>query len=162
MPPNFNTQPYFIKTCPYSIKTYPYSLHFYVLWTIHIVNINEWTNKNTVVRNLDKFETITERDLNTILIMKIWLRNNGATPTQHKRTKRQTRFCNTKTPMISARKSDGNGMADKRVFSPSGLARNLAPLRAAFCGIGFVFMQRRAVVLRARTRVHLYQRLRHV
>lgn len=62
-----------------------------------------------------------------------------------------------KTPVISARKSDGNGMADKRVFSPSGLARNLAPLRAAFCGIGFVFMQRRAVVLRARTRAHLYQ-----
>ena len=48
------------------------------------------------------------------------------------KTKRQTEFCNTKTPMISARKSDGNGMADKRVFSPSGLARNLATLRAAF------------------------------
>ena len=67
-----------------------------------------------------------------------------------------------KTPKETARKSDGNGMTDKRVFSPSGLARNLAPLRAAFCGIGFVFMQRRAVVLRARTRAHLYQRLRHV
>ena len=67
-----------------------------------------------------------------------------------------------KTPMISARKSDGNGMAEKREFSPSGLARNLAPIRAAFCGIGFVLMQRRAVVLRARTRAHLYQRLRHV
>ena len=50
----------------------------------------------------------------------------------------------------------------KARISPSGLARNLAPLRAAFCGIGFVFMQRRAVVLRARTRAHLYQRLRHV
>ena len=59
-------------------------------------------------------------------------------------------------------KSDGNGMAEKRVFSPSGLARNLAPLRAAFCGSRFAFMQKRAVVLiqvRARTRA---QRLRHV
>lgn len=47
-------------------------------------------------------------------------------------------------------------------MSKFGIARNLAPLRAAFCGIWFVFMQRRAVVLRARTRAHLYQRLRHV
>ena len=85
MPPNFNTQPYFAKTCPYS-------LHFYVLRTIHIVNINEWTNKNTVVCDLDKFGTITERDLNTILMMKIWLRNNDATPTQHKRRNGKRNF----------------------------------------------------------------------
>ena len=48
-------------------------------------------------------------------------------------------------------------MAEKRVFSPSGLARNLAPLRVAFCGSRFAFMQKRAVVFAHAQRAHLYQ-----
>ena len=48
-------------------------------------------------------------------------------------------------------------MAEKREFSPSGLARNLAPLRAAFCGSRFAFMQKRAVVFAHAQRAHLYQ-----
>lgn len=134
---------------------------YFVLWTIHIVNVSEWTNKNTVVRDLDKFETITERNLNTILIMKIWLRNNNATPTRHKRTKRQTRFCNTKHQGFPQEKATATAWRISEDFAK----RVSAKPRSAPCRLlrnWVCFMQRRAVVLRARTRAHLYQRLRHV
>ncbi len=58
---------------------------------------------------------------------------------RHKRRNGKRNFAIYKTPRISARKSDGNGMADQRAFSPSGLARNLAPLRADLPGLGLVF-----------------------
>ena len=67
---------------------------FPVHCTIKSVNAREWESKDIDVRSMDIFETPMEHNLNTILIMKIWLRNNGATPTWHQRTKRQTRFCN--------------------------------------------------------------------
>lgn len=45
----------------------PFSVHC----TINSVNAREWGSKDVDVRSMDIFETLTERDLNTILIMKI-------------------------------------------------------------------------------------------
>lgn len=40
----------------------------YVLLTIHIVNVSEYTNKNTDVRDLDKFEIVSEHCSNPVVI----------------------------------------------------------------------------------------------
>ena len=46
---------------------HPFSVHC----TINSVNAREWESKDIDVRSMDIFETITERDLNKILMMKI-------------------------------------------------------------------------------------------
>ena len=52
---------------------------YFVLWTIHIVNANEWTNKNIVVRTLDEFEIVTELRPNPVVI---WTTDSVSLPTR--------------------------------------------------------------------------------
>lgn len=62
------TKPSIFGYLPRLSRTFPpFSVHC----TINSVNASEWESKDSVVRSMDIFETITERDLNTILIMKI-------------------------------------------------------------------------------------------
>ena len=50
-----------------------------MLWTIHIVNVSEWTNKNIVVRTLGEFEIVTEHCPSHVVI---WTTDSVSLPTR--------------------------------------------------------------------------------